>query len=353
MRSRHLVGGRILKTSIAVGLSIFIAQSLGLERVTLAAIVAMVTIQRTFYRSVMLSAAKMGSVLLGAVLGTLFGYLLGGTPIAYGLVTMTVIMCCLWLNWQDNIGITAVVAIGTMSSEAASLTAYSVLSFFSAAVGGVVALSVNYLFAPDHKDVVRQRVQDIESSLRDILEIVARAMLHPDKVCEDFTARAEALKIAIKDGLELSKLFREEQKFHLEAETLADRYRDVFRVFASQTERLVEMHGLACRMVVEVPQAVPISRLLRVVGKAQRRRLEGKPEHLPLIGRAIKNLDTRFELMELPSTRAEFISRASLVHLFFETKRYYRRIQDMPPVIDKEPMKRAKRKIGGNSEINL
>ena len=49
--NRFPVGGRILKTVLAVTVSIFIAQQLGLERIALAGLVALLTVQRTFYRS--------------------------------------------------------------------------------------------------------------------------------------------------------------------------------------------------------------------------------------------------------------------------------------------------------------
>ena len=44
----------------------------------------------------------------------------------------------------------------------------------------------------------------------------------------------------------------------------------------------------------------------------------------------MKRLEKSFEEMEMPGSRDEFISRASLFHLFQEVKRYYRRMQEMP-----------------------
>ncbi|MEW5785948.1 MAG: aromatic acid exporter family protein, partial [Bacillota bacterium] len=63
--NRFHVGGRVFKTALAVTLAIFLAQQFGLERVTLAAIIALLTVQRTFFHSLVQSLVKLGSVLIG------------------------------------------------------------------------------------------------------------------------------------------------------------------------------------------------------------------------------------------------------------------------------------------------
>lgn len=333
MVGRFPLGGRVIKTSLAVGFSIFVAQSLGFERVTLAAIVALVTVQRTFYRSLQQSAQRLGSVLLGALLGTLVGLVFGATPFSYSLVTMAVILVCLRLNWQDNIVIVAVVAIGVLASQAENLPMYSLQQFMSALIGAAVALTVNFLFVPNHSDHVQEKLLGLESSLEQMTERVAEEMLQTEIRFATMEEDAELLLGEIRQGLELSKLFREEQRFSFAGETQADRYRDTFRYFSSQTERLLEMHYLAQRMLTDVPQAVPISRLLRILSQIQRRRLRGKNDHRVLLERLITNLDATFKDTEMPRTRAEFVTRSSLVHLYKEVKRYYRRILQIHPVL--------------------
>ncbi|MBS4032607.1 MAG: aromatic acid exporter family protein [Clostridiales bacterium] len=330
MFKRFRLGGRVLKTSLAVGLTIYILQSIGIERVSLAAIVAVVTVQRTFYRSIQQSLAKLGSVLLGAVVGTVFGMVMGPTPLAYALVVYIVIISCLRLRWQDSIAVTAVTAIGVIASQAQSLTIYSLQQIFSALLGGIVALSINFLFTPNHKNEVVEHVLHVDESIRDIMLLVAGEILHPSEFSETFYEQVEHIQSEIIVGLEMSKLFREEQRFNLSEETLADRYREIFRIFESQIDRLQEMHKLAKRMVTEVPQAVPVAKLLRILVRVQKKQLQGKMKHYEMLDRAIANLETSFVKMDLPVTRDEFISRSSLVHLFRETKKYYSRIRKMP-----------------------
>lgn len=330
MSVKFHVGGRVIKTSLAVGLSVFIAQSLGFEEVTLTAIVAMVTTQRTFYRSLLQSVDRLGSVLLGTFLGTLLAVLLGATPLAYGLVTFVVILACLRLNWQDNIVVVTVVAIGVMASPAENLPIYSLVQLKSALIGAVVALSVNFLFAPSHKIAVLTKLAEIEASVSHLMELVVEEILHTELRYDELEQKAGDILQSISACQELLKLFREEQRFSSLGETGADHYQETFRYFATQTERLLEMHYLASHMVEDMPQALPIARLLRILKRVQSRRLRGINAHDRLLENVIIKLDVAFAEMEMPKTRAEFLTRSALVHLYQEIKRYYKRIKQLP-----------------------
>ncbi|MCL4462940.1 MAG: aromatic acid exporter family protein [Firmicutes bacterium] len=333
MAVKFHVGGRVLKTSLAVGLSVFVVQSLEFGDVTLAAIVAVVTIQRTFYRSLLQSAERLGSVLLGTMLGTLLALILGATPLSYSLVTLVVILACLRLNWQENVVVVTVVAIGVMASPAENLPLYSFEQFVSALIGAVVALGVNFMFAPSHQNAVLVKLASLEILLQQMMSLVAEEILRIESRYEDLEQKAENMMQEINLSLELSKLFREEQRFSILGEKLADEYQETFRYYATQSERLLEMHYLAKHMISDMPQAAPIARLLCILKQVQSRRLRGKNAHDRLLTRIIENLDASFEEMEMPKNRAEFLTRSALVHLYQEIKRYYQRTKRLPQVL--------------------
>lgn len=334
--TRFHVGGRVIKTALAVTLSIYIAQQLGLERVTLSAIVALVTVQRTFYHSLLESLGKLGSVLLGGILGTLFAYLLGVTPLSYGLVTLASIFFCLQLRLQDNIILTTITAITVIFSEADNLTVYSLLQIGTALLGAVVALVINYLFTPNHKQEVLRRLQQADEGLQRAIDFIISEMLAPGCDDSEFQSEALQLKREIETGKSVAQLLREEQRFIITRETPSDIYRQAFDIFESQLDRLEEMHNLARRMAVEVPQAVPLVKLFRIIKRIQRNRLRGKRTSYALLERAVINLDQTFAKLEMPLTREEFVSRASLFHLYQEIKRYYRRTLKLPDGLRQE-----------------
>ncbi len=91
-------------------------------------------------------------------------------------------------------------------------------------------------------------------------------------------------------------------------------------------------------MPVRVPQADPLVKLFRIVQKMQQQKCYGKNIHAGTVDKLMERLEQSFNEMELPKTREEFISRASLFHLFHEIGRYYNRMKNMPPaVISGEP----------------
>lgn len=324
---RYMVGGRVLKTALAVTMSIFLAQQFGMERVTLAAIVALLTVQRTFYHSLLLSLGKLGSVLLGGILGTVFSYLFGLSPLGYGLMTLAAIYICLRLHWQDHIVITTVTAITVILSDHAQPLSYSFEQILTALLGATCALVINYTFTPNHRKDVRKKVEDAEKGLRSSIDCLIKEMLEPGCDEKRFKETASRLKKTIEEGLEEAKLLREEQRFIINRETDSDRYRNNLYIFSSQLDRLEEMHLLARRMPIRVPQAEPITRLFNIVKKMQDRHFQGKNNHYRKMDRVMERLEESFSEMELPGSREEFISRASLFHLFQEIKRYYRRMQ--------------------------
>jgi len=328
--NRYLVGGRVLKTVLAVTLAIFIAQYFELPRVILAAIVALLTVQRTFYHSLLQSLAKLGSVLLGGILGTAFSFAFGVAPLGYGLATLAAIYICLQLRWQEHIVLTTVTAITIIFSTNDMVLTYSIGQIFTAMVGAVCALAVNFLFTPNHGKEVLQKIKQAEESLREAVDFIMREMLEPGCDDAEYKKLIDELDQCIESGLETGKLLQEEQRFIINRETTSDRYHQTFQVFRSQLKRLAEMHQLARRMPVKVPHAAPLVQLFRMAQTMQRRRLEGSNTHYEVVERLVEKLEQSFEEMELPRSREEFVSRASLFHLLQEIKRYHRRIQQLP-----------------------
>ncbi len=231
--------------------------------------------------------------------------------------------------------VVTVVAIGVMASPAENLPLYSFEQFISALIGAAVALGVNFLYAPSHQSAVIAKLTNLETMHQQMMDLVVEEILHTEKHYDDLEQKAAVILQEVDLSLEIVKLFKEEQRFSILGEKLADEYQEIFRYFATQTERLLEMHYLAKHMVSDMPQAAPIARLLLNLKRVQSRRLRGENPHDNLLGRLIENLDAAFEKMEMPKNRAEFLTRSALVHLYQEIKRYYQRTRRLQQVLFK------------------
>jgi len=332
---RFPVGGRVLKTALAVTLAIFIAQQLDFERVTLAAIVALITVQKTFYHSLLQSMAKIGGVLIGGVLGTSFSFIFGLSPIGYGLATIAAIYICLQLQWQEHIVLTAITAITIIFSSNNGDTApllFSIQQIFTALLGALSGLLFNYLFTPNHKKEVVQKLLQAEEGLKRAIDFIMLEMLEPGCNDESFKEETRSLYQTIEEGLETSKLLQGEQRFIINRDTDSERFYKTFLIFKSQLSRLEEMHNLARRMPIRVSQSEPVVRLFRIVQKMQHRAITGRQNHFEMVDRLLKKMEEAFSKSDPPQTSQEFISQASLFHLFQEIKRYYRRMREAPAV---------------------
>ncbi len=337
MMKRLHIGGRIVKTALAVTLAIFFAQQVGLgDRVTLAALVALLTVQKTFFHSLKQSMATLGAVLLGGILGTALGYFFGLTPLAYGAAALLGILLCTRFGWYDQTILTTLTAIGTIFSGATVLGMHAVLQIAAALMGGVFALLINYLFNPNYRQELVKRILQIETDLGRMIDFIIKELQDLGCSDEEFKEQAACLKKGIEEGLEMAGLIRGEPRF-ISRKAPTDQYYQALQLFQTQVYRLEEMHRLARLMPVEMPQAARLVRLLRIVQKIQRNKLRGKKARYARVEYAMENLDKMFTDLEMPCSRKEFVSRASLFHMLEELKRYYERTLKLPELVHHQP----------------
>jgi len=330
---RFYVGGRILKSTLAVTMAIFFAQQLGLEdRVGLAALVALLTVQRTFYHSLMQSMATLGAVLIGGILGMSLGYFFGITPLAYGVAALVGILLCAKLRWYDQTILTTLTAIGTIFSGASSLGLHSLLQILTALMGGGFALLINYVFNPNYREELTRRLLQIEEDLSRLIDIIIKELQELGCSRDEFKEQAACLKKNIEEGIEIASLIRKEPRF-ISRRSRPDRYYQVLQMFNLQLYRLEEMYRLARLMPMEMPQAARLARLLSIVRKIQQNKLRGKKTRYARIEYAMDNLDKLFTVLETACSRDEFVSRAALFMMLEELKRYYERTLKLPDIV--------------------
>ncbi len=317
---------------MAVTIAVFIAHNLGYEEVTSAAIVALFTVQRTFYHSLLQSLGKVGSVLLGGMLGTVLAVILGGHALTFGLVTLLVIVLSLNLKLHSHIPIALVTAVLMIAPQADTFQTTIIFEqVLLALIGAVSALGINYFFSPNHKQKLKCKVEGIDKDVRSLLNELAHYVQHPPETIDSsFIDRLEQMRTEINRGIEMSKLFQDEQKFQSTDNTLADIYRLQFRSFEYFIDCIEEIYHLTVRMTIEVPQSEQIAKLFRILEKMQKNALQNRRAPYRLVETAIGNLEKQYDEMELPRTRDEFKSRASLFHVLQELKRYYKRIKKLP-----------------------
>lgn len=144
------LGARILKTGLAITLSIYLSMWLGFQPVSMAAVASAFAIQPSVYRSWQTIVENVQGNIIGAVVATAFIAMLGNHPIAIGFAAIVVIAIHLRLKLQSTITLSTVTVILIMSGTPADegVLIYALNRFLLIMIGVLAAFVVNLAFMP-------------------------------------------------------------------------------------------------------------------------------------------------------------------------------------------------------------
>jgi len=166
------IGARVLKTGLAVAISLWIGLLLGLESPLIAAIASIFTIQPSIYRSWTQMLDQVQSNVLGAIIAIGSVWLIGNTPILVGLVCIGVILICIRLKAEDTIALTLVTVVVIMEAQGQGwMVAWDRLA--AILTGMVSAFAVNVAVAPPrHRMRFLKHVEESQALLSRLLRTV-------------------------------------------------------------------------------------------------------------------------------------------------------------------------------------
>jgi uncharacterized membrane protein YgaE (UPF0421/DUF939 family) len=142
------LGARILKTGIAIVLSLYLGQLLHSPSPVFAGIAAIFAIQPTIYRSYLTIIEQIQGNLIGALLAVVFVLLLGNHIIVIGLAAIIVIGINLKLKLENTIGLSLVTLISIMETPGGDFIPFAGIRFSTIMIGIFSAFIVNLVFMP-------------------------------------------------------------------------------------------------------------------------------------------------------------------------------------------------------------
>jgi len=169
------IGMRTIKTSIAVTVSIVLANVLELNSPFFAGIAALITMQGSVIDSFRLGRDRILGTVLGASIGLIGSLILPGNPILIGIGTIIIIYISLLLEWKKPISIAGVVFISIMLNlEDSGQLLYSLNRIFDTFVGIMVAVLVNYfIYPPNSKDKIYKTSLELAHKASEVIKAVA------------------------------------------------------------------------------------------------------------------------------------------------------------------------------------
>ncbi len=142
------IGARILKTSIAVTITLFICNLLKLEPAIFGAVSAVVNVQPSVYLTIKAAKEQIIAHVLGVGVGLIFGYVFGGSPLTMGVATIFVISLFVNLNLKNGLLMGIVAAIFILSSSPDQFLSHALDRSAVIFIGLVIAMLINVTLWP-------------------------------------------------------------------------------------------------------------------------------------------------------------------------------------------------------------
>ncbi|RFU65032.1 FUSC family protein [Peribacillus glennii] len=203
-----ILGPRVLKTGIAVTISLLICSILNLQPAVFAGVAAVFTIQPSVYRTWRHLLDQIVTNVIGALTALFSIYFLGDSPIMIGLVMILVISLCLKLNMEGTIPLTLVTVLAIMSAPANESLDFILNRCLIIFIGVACAMVVNFaILPPNYKKNYLNKVNSVFTNL----SLLLRTAISNEMKERTFQEHHAKLIIDIGKLEEQYKLFNEER----------------------------------------------------------------------------------------------------------------------------------------------
>ncbi|WP_338473271.1 aromatic acid exporter family protein [Niallia sp. XMNu-256] len=237
------LGARILKTGIAIVLSLLLAQFIGLPSPVFAGIAAIFAVQPTIYRSYLSIVEQIQGNTIGALIATIFVLLFGNDVFIIGLAAIIVLALHLKLKLENAIGLSLVTLVAIMESPSDSFIVFAVIRFLTVMLGVLSAFIVNLVFIPPkYEQKLYHQLSETTNEITKWIRLsIRKASEH--KFLKD---EIEKLKDTLIKSDQLYIMYKEERNY-LKKETIVKTrklviYRQMISTLKKALEILKKLH---------------------------------------------------------------------------------------------------------------
>ncbi|MGE5703263.1 MAG: FUSC family protein [Clostridia bacterium] len=234
-----MIGARVIKTSLAVTLSILIARSFELHTPQFAGIIAVLSVQPSLYRSFRHGLQHTASAAMGAVAGAYCLAELGNSFLVMGLVTFGLMAVHVWIKWKNSLLVSVVVAINTLGTTSMYLGESATNQLALVLIGTGAGMFINACYKPRHDKREEQFLKQSEEMLRSLLYFIYIDLVRGS--ITDYPSmrkQIDEVKRYIENGKEVSAMIGEDRRYHrlpkanrlilfTTFESMAERIRDI------------------------------------------------------------------------------------------------------------------------------
>lgn len=305
---KFAIGYRTIKTAVGTGISILLAQQMGLHNFASAGILTILCIQVTTKRTFRTSWARLMAFVLAIPFSALFFEGIAYHPLVIGLMLLFFIPTLVLLRVQDGLVTSSVNILHIYMAQ--KITMGIIINELGVSIIGIgVALLIN-LYMPSLDKKLGNYQRTIEENFKIIFSEIIRYLRTGEsnwdgkEITECVNLLEEAKTIAIRDV---------ENNFLRDDNT----YYHYFKMREKQFEILERVLPIVTSITGTIKQGKMVADFLEEVSENI---YPGNTAHKSL--EKLRGLNKEFEKMELPKTREEFVNRAALIQLGRELNSY-------------------------------
>lgn len=281
-----MIGFRVIKTAIAIGISIWIARLLHLDPAHFAGVISMLAVQPSVYRSLRHTLSHIASALFAAGLGIAVALLLGSNSILIALVCLVVMALHVRLRNTASLTLAVIIAINTMGTADVLSGSAAYHQFLLVLVGMTVGTLVNMLRKPVHREREEVLLAKSENMLRTLLyyiqlDLQAKRMT-PYK--PQMRQQIDEVRTYIEKGKEIAQLVNEDKWLGKNANDPGY----MFTTYETMIERVRDLIKALQKADLEHNEAKRLIRAVGLVIKVQERSVKGQKTHLNWIMETLK-----------------------------------------------------------------
>ncbi len=244
------IGARIIKTGIAVTITMYICKLLNLEPAFFGAVSAVINMQPSIFLSVKTAQDQILVHILGVTTGLTFGYLVGGNPMVMGFITILLISLHIKFNFQSSITMGIIAALFVLSSSAEQFIPHALTRSGVIFIGLSVAMITNIvLWPPRYQQQFKEKLEESNKAailyfcqaIQDYVQLdKLKPSLHPEQKDEVHKLNKETRKL-------LEFLNREGDLLHIgKAEqtnwfTITEKFIDYNQSLIGKADRIYEL----------------------------------------------------------------------------------------------------------------
>lgn len=243
------IGARVIKTGIAVAMTMFICRYFALEPAFFGAVSAVINMQPSIFLSLRAARDQIFIHIIGVAAGFFFGYFLGVNPLSAGLIVILLIPAYLKLKLNSGITMGIVAALFVLSSSTEEFLVHAFLRTGVIFVGLGSAMLVNVLLWPPRYN--RQLKEKLRQSNEASVLYFCRAVqeyvgLEKKEPCIDDTQRSRVYELNEEARMLLDLLRSERQGAARHAEPkewlyFAERLIDYNESIIKKADRIFDM----------------------------------------------------------------------------------------------------------------